>query len=278
LVAVTAHISTDVAAVPLLWVIPLALYLVTFVIVFQRRPIIPHWLVVEAQPVFILGLVSVLIFDPIKSIFGMIAVHLATFFVCALVCHGELARRRPPARHLTSFYMWMSAGGVIGGISAGLAAPYLFDWVAEYPILIACAVLCRPGLALPKERVEQVIFFGAIAVAVIAMVMIRTMQMDIDVTVYNWVVGGLLVVTVLFWRDPLPLAAIIAFVLLANHYVLDVGAVTSLRSFFGVHRITESSDGRFRLLSHGTTLHGGQRIRESNGTPITGRPEPMMYY
>jgi hypothetical protein len=104
------------------------------------------------------------------------------------------------------------------------------------------------------------------------------MQMDIDETVYNWVVGGLLAVTVLFWSDPLPFGTIIAFVLLANHYVLDVGAVTSVRSFFGIHRITESSDGRFRLLSHGTTLHGGQRIRDASGAPITGRPEPMMYY
>ena len=161
--------------------IPLALYLATFVIVFQRRPIIPHWLVVAVQPVFILGLVAVLIFEPISSIVGMIAVHIAAFFVCALVCHGELARRRPAARHLTSFYMWMSAGGMIGGISAGLAAPYLFNWIAEYPILIALAVLCRPGLALPQSRAERVIFFGAIAVAALALIVFR-MNMEIDET------------------------------------------------------------------------------------------------
>jgi hypothetical protein len=102
--------------------------------------------------------------------------------------------------------------------------------------------------------------------------------MEIDETVYNWVVAGLLVVSVLFWRDPLPFAAIIGFVLLANHYVLDIGEITNLRSFFGVLKVSESADGRFRLLSHGTTLHGGQRIRDQNGNPITGRPEPIMYY
>src|SRR5712672_3350956 len=90
LVAVTAHISIDVAAVPLLWVLPLALYLLTFVIVFSRRPIIPHWLVVAVQPVFILGLVAVLIFDPLTTIVGLVAVHLVVFFVIALMCHGEL--------------------------------------------------------------------------------------------------------------------------------------------------------------------------------------------
>src|SRR5437588_835869 len=126
LIAVTAHISTDVAAVPLLWVVPLALYLLTFVIVFSRRAILPHAFVVAIQPVFILGLVAVIVFEPIKTIVPLIALHVGVFFVCALVCHGELARRRPAPRHLTAFYMWMSAGGMLGGILAGLLAPYVF--------------------------------------------------------------------------------------------------------------------------------------------------------
>jgi hypothetical protein len=278
LLAVTGHISTDVAAVPLLWVLPLALYLATFVIVFARRPIVPHWLVVDVQPLFILGLVAVLIYEPVKMIVGLIAIHLAVFFICALMCHGELARRRPAARHLTSFYMWMSAGGMVGGIAAGLAAPYLFNWIAEYPILIALAVLCRPGLGLPQSRVDQVIFFGAIAVATFALFGFRALNVEIDETTYNVVVTALLVVTVLFWRDPLPFAAIIAFVLLGNHFIIEANGARTVRSFFGVAKITESADGRFRLLSHGTTLHGGQRIRDANGEPLTGRPEPIMYY
>ena len=71
------------------------------------------------------------------------------------MCHGELAQRRPPARYLTSFYMWMSFGGMIGGISAGLVAPYVFNWIAEYPILMTLAVLCRPGLTWPKTPLQQ---------------------------------------------------------------------------------------------------------------------------
>jgi protein-L-isoaspartate O-methyltransferase len=278
LVAVTAHISTDVAAVPLLWVLPLALYLATFVIVFARRPVIPHWIVVDVQPLFVLGLVAILIFEPVKQIVGLIAIHIGVFFVCALMCHGELARRRPAPGHLTSFYMWMSAGGMIGGISAGLAAPYLFNWIAEYPILIALAVLCRPGLALPQERSEQVIFFGAIAFAVGALIAFRALGIELDDTVYNMVIAALLVVTVLFWRDPLPFAAIIAFVLLAHHFIIEVNGARTVRSFFGVAKISESADGRFRVLSHGTTLHGGQRIRDAEGNPLTGRPDLIMYY
>jgi hypothetical protein len=278
LVAVTANISTDVAAVPLLWVVPLALYLLTFVIVFSRRPILPHAFVVAVQPVFVLGLVAVIIFEPIKTIIPLIALHVGVFFVCALVCHGELARRRPPARYLTAFYMWMSAGGMIGGVAAALIAPYTFNWIAEYPILIALAVLCRPGLTLPKARLEQVVFFGAVAAAVISLIVVRWFQLDIDEKLFNWVVGALLVVSVLFWRDPLPFAAIVAFVLLANHEIMESTGARTVRSFFGVLKVSETSDRRFRLLSHGTTLHGGQRIRDDDGSPITGRPEPTMYY
>src|SRR5215813_5965576 len=265
LVAVTAHISTDVAAVPLLWVIPLALYLLTFVIVFASRPIIPHSWVVAVQPLFIIALAAVIIYEPIKTIIYVIAVHIGIFFVLALTCHGELARRRPAPQHLTAFYMWMSAGGMIG-------------WIAEYPILIALAVLCRPGLSLPKSSAEQIIFFGALAVAVLALVLFRAFEVEVDTNVFNWVVAGLLMVTVLFWRDPLPFAAIIAFVLLANHYVFESSGARSVRSFFGVLKIADSYDGRYRLLSHGTTLHGGQHIRDNDGNPITGRPEPIMYY
>jgi hypothetical protein len=278
LVAVTANISTDIASVPLLWVVPLALYLLTFVIVFSRRPILPHWFMVAIQPVFIIGLVAVMIFEPIKTIVTVIGLHLLVFFVCTMVCHGELSRRRPAARHLTAFYMWMSAGGMVGGIAAGLLAPYTFNWIAEYPILIALAVLCRPGTTLPKARWEQALFVGTIAVAIIALVAFRAFGIDIDERAHNWVIAGLLFVTVMFWNDPLPFAVIIGFILLANHEITEIAGAKTVRSFFGVVKISETSDGRFRLLSHGTTLHGGQQIRDNEGNPITGRPKPTMYY
>jgi hypothetical protein len=174
--------------------------------------------------------------------------------------------------------MWMSAGGVVGGISAGLLAPYVFNWVAEYPILLALSLLCRPGLALPRPRLEQLIFFGAIALAVLALVAVRWLEIGIDEKQFDWVVGGLLVVSVLFWRDPLPFAAVVAFVLIANHEIIDAANARTLRSFFGVYKISESGDGRFRLLTNGTTLHGGERIRDEAGNPVTGRPDPIMYY
>src|SRR5262245_59346603 len=278
LVAVTAHISTDIAAVPLLWVIPLALYLLTFVIVFSRQPIIPHWLVVEVQPVFVLALVATIVYEPIRLIVGIIAVHLVVFFVMTLMCHGELASRRPPARYLTSFYMWMSFGGMVGGIASGLAAPYMFNWIAEYPILITLAVLCRPGLGWPKTNLQKVIVLGSIVLAVIGLYLFKQFEQDIDLQTYNIMLGVLLILTVLFWRDPIPFAAIIATVLMAHHVVVEGSSQLTLRSFFGVMKVNETSNGQFRTLSHGTTLHGGQRIRDRQGNPVTGRPQPTMYY
>ena len=152
--------------------LPLALYLLTFVIVFQRRPIIPHWLVVDVQPIFLLGLIAVTFFTPFETIVWIIALHLVVFFVSVLMCHGELARRRPAPKYLTGFYLWMAAGGVIGGIAAALVAPRLFNWVAEYPILLALTVLCRPGLALPSDRRNRYLLLGASAAAVLALILL----------------------------------------------------------------------------------------------------------
>jgi hypothetical protein len=292
LVAVTAHISIDVAAVPLLWVLPLALYLLTFVIVFARRPIIPHWLVVAVQPAFVIALVAVLvfdlktevdwidavIFDPLKTIVGLIALHVAVFFVSALMCHGELARTRPPARYLTAFYLWMSAGGVVGGIAAGLIAPHVFNWVAEYPILIALALLCRPGPLLPDDdRLRYLLLLG-LAAAVILLIVSTLVSVTVDENYFNWIFGTLIAVSVLFWRAPLAMAATIGFVLLFNHNVIEQAGAISVRSFFGVAKINESTDGQFRLLQHGTTLHGGQRIRDPDGQPAAQPLELLMYY
>jgi hypothetical protein len=278
LVAVTAHISTDIAAAPLLWVLPLALYLLTFVIAFSRRPIIPHRLVVALQPPFVVALVAVIIFGLISNILWLLALHLAVFFVNALMCHGELARTRPPPRYLTAFYLWISAGGVIGGITTGLIAPHVFNSVAEYPILIALAVLCRPGLALPRDRSRRYLLLGGIAAAAVVLVVCALYPVVIDATAFDWAVGALLAASVLLWRAPLPFAAVIGFVLLFNYSIVDATGGTFLRSFFGVTKIVDTADRQFRLLQHGTTLHGGQRLYEADGRRATIDPPELLFY
>jgi hypothetical protein len=277
LVAVTAHISTDVAAVPLLWVVPLALYLLTFVIVFSTRPIIPHRLALALQPLLVAALVAVLVFDVTGSIILQIALHLVTFFVSALVCHGELARRRPAARHLTAFYMWMSAGGMVGGLGAGLIAPNVFSWVAEYPILIALALLCRPGVTLPQGR-ARVLWIAALVLAAFVLLASSDIGDYTDDTVQKIVAGALLIAALTQWKRPLVLAAAVAFIFIADRVYNEESDTETMRSFFGVLTVRQDEDDQFRTLLHGTTIHGAERIRDPDEDEGDDLPEPLTYY
>lgn len=141
LVAVTAHLSTNIAAAPFLWVIPLALFLLTFVITFQRVPVIPHRLMLTCLPFVIMAALVLPMLSLDVGVLADIGLHLAAFFVAAMVCHGELVRRRPNAEHLTEFYLFMSFGGVLGGAFTSLLSPVVFSTVMEYPILLAAALL-----------------------------------------------------------------------------------------------------------------------------------------
>ncbi len=293
LIAVTSHISTDIAAAPFMWVVPLALYLVTFVIVFSRRPILPHNWMVAIEPLFIVALVGLIVFEIRQYVLWLLAFHVLAFFIIALVCHGELSRRRPPARHLTAFYMWMSTGGVIGGIFAGLIAPNIFTWVAEYPILIVLAILCRPGFVWPTDTRMRLLWLAAIAIVAVSAYPGLTERYVTDreiynftlfgsaisITVFNLCIGAMLVIAGLVSREPLPFAAVVVVAFLIGHvYKPDSEQRESMRSFFGVHKITETSDGQYRVFLHGTTIHGAERLRDDAGNPITDRPPLITYY
>jgi hypothetical protein len=283
LVAVTAHISTDIGAVPLLWVVPLALYLLTFVIVFQARPIIPHHVVLLAQPFFIVALVATLVLPVAHDILMQIAINLVAFFVIALTCHGELVKRRPPAEHLTAFYLWMSAGGMVGGLCAALVAPLIFNWVAEYPLLIVLAALCRPGLSFPLGRREWTLIACAAALALYLAAPALGFGFDVDERTFQIVVGGLLLLALMVelfaWQAPLAFAGLIAIAfMLGRIYEPDVGRQQTVRSFFGVLKVTQTVDDRFRVLMHGTTIHGAERMTDIAEGPGQGKPEPLTYY
>ena len=154
MLGVTAFITTNISPVPLLWVIPLSLYLFSFVIVFspsQRMPDAVHKAMVAALPIMIAFLVITTLTDVLRNPYwATILVHFAGFFVITMVLHGEVARDRPPARHLTEFYLWVSVGGVLGGVFNALVAPVAFDTVIEYPLMIIMACLFLPGLLLAR--------------------------------------------------------------------------------------------------------------------------------
>ena len=286
LIAVTAHISTDVAAAPLLWVLPLSLYLLTWVLVFQSRPLLPHKWILLAQPAAIAGVVVLLAIGGEQNLLPTLGGHLLCFFVIAMACHGELARTRPASKYLTGFYVALSFGGMLGGLFAGLIAPYTFSWVAEYPILLALAALCRPpggDERLPRWSRWYWPFLAVLAGTLIVL-SYSTGKTSLWLEDHRiWVAGS---VGVLAGLLALPLnasrwkifATVVVALVLIRVYPADEGRVDTVRSFFGVHKIVVTPHGQYHVLMHGTTIHGAERFQNNDGTPVTGRPEPITYY
>ena len=281
LIAVTAHISTDVAAAPLLWVLPLSLYLLTWVLVFQSRPLLPHRWMLLAQPLAIAGVVVLLAIGGEQNLLLTLGGHLLCFFVIAVACHGELARTRPSARYLTGFYVALSFGGMIGGLFAGLIAPFTFSWIAEYPILLALAALCRPSG--DDKRLRYWPLLGVLAVVLIVPAWSTGATMNWLDNYRVWVIGGVGVLSALLalvinanrWKV---FATVVLALVLIRAYPYDDGRVVTVRSFFGVHKIVVTPNGRYHVLMHGTTIHGAQKFQNDDGSPVTGRPEPISYY
>ncbi len=285
LIAVTAHISTDVAAAPLLWVLPLSLYLLTWVLVFQSRPLLPHKWMLALQPLAIAGVIVLLAVGGEQNLLLTLGGHQLCFFIIAMACHGELARTRPAPRHLTGFYVALSFGGMVGGLFAGLIAPFTFSWIAEYPILIVLAALCRPPF---RERWPNLGRWYWVLLALLAVgLIVPTLGGG---AWFNWLeqqrvyvigaLGGLAALVAVVPRgDRWKVAATVALALvLLRVYPSDDGRVTTVRSFFGVHKIVVTPGGHYHVLMHGTTIHGAERMLNDDGTPVTGRPEPISYY
>ncbi len=153
LTSVSAVLTTEVAPVPLLWVVPLGLYLISFIIVFAAWPAWAHRLAWRASVPCVLFVSLVLLTRSAEPLFLVSALHLGAFFLLCLVCHGELVRRKPPPAQLTAFYLALSAGGVLGGLAAGLLAPVVFcrAGLVEYPLALILATLVRP----PDDKAER---------------------------------------------------------------------------------------------------------------------------
>jgi hypothetical protein len=168
LLSITNHLTENVAPIPLLWVVPLALYLLTFTMAFHRRRLYSRWLMVRLLGVA-LGSLGYAIYDPsfTESIQVSVPFFCAGLFVCCLFCHGELAMLRPAARHLTSYFLMISLGGALGAGFVGLLAPHIFSGVYEFPL----ALLLTAGIAGAarwREGLFTRLFWVGVAIAMAA--------------------------------------------------------------------------------------------------------------
>ena len=274
----TFHISTNIAAVPFLWVVPLAIYLLSFVLVFSRRPPIPHkWMVVSLPIVLILLTVNFWSDDFWRLLF----LHLAAVFVGAMVCHGELRNRRPVTGHLTEFYLWIAIGGLLGGIFNSILAPLIFDTALEYPLIIVLLCLLRPHKGENSRlRIWLDIFLPIWLIALFLLPQFTSF----DPSAYGSsgerifiILIGLALIS--FQNRPVRLGLGLAGVLLTSNIALvGEGVLETKRTFFGIYRVdavaTEVAPGEkpetFHVLLHGTTRHGAQNIEKFD--------EPLTYY
>jgi spermidine synthase len=281
-IAVTSFIATDLASAPFLWVLPLALYLLTFVAVFRDRPWVSQALVLRLLP-YILTPLAISVLGAGKTYwFAVVLLNLFAFTLISLACHSEAYRLRPEAPRLTEFYLLTSFGGVLGGMFAGLAAPNLFNNTYEYPILIVAALAVLPGLFAGGTRHfmrEAAPGLIAAALALAAWLTIST-RLPLSAEVPMQVALVVLATLMLFHaKRPARFAGFVVFAFaLTGLWQPGLRRVETVRSFFGVHQVVDTADGTHRLLFNGTTIHGAERIRPEAGETLPARPEPLTYY
>lgn len=238
LLAFTSHMTLNVAAIPFLWVLPLALYLLSFVLCFEASGWYRRWLFLPLAGAG-LAAVCVTLTQSNPSIWTLIPLYSATLFAACMVCHGELARSKPDPRYLTGFYLMLALGGALGGVLVGLVAPQVFDDLYELPIGM-CALSVLAMVALLRDRSSLLNGRWATAARVVFFALIVGLGVALART---------------YWDNAAD------------------SRLTS-RNFYGVLNVRDSGEGpeAMRVLAHGTIIHGKQFLEPDR------RDWPTSYY
>jgi hypothetical protein len=274
MLAVTSYISTDVAAVPLLWIVPLGIYLLTFAVAFGRHSAAAGALARRALPLLVVPL-AVFMVAKVRAPLGVIVtLHLCAFAAIALRCHAELARDRPDTSRLTEFYFWVSLGGMLGGLFNTLAAPMLFNAIIEYPLVVVAACLLFRPTDMPAESRRPIadgLATLAVAVSTTAVLLLASGR---GLTLLLSALTVPAVLTFAQRRNPRRFAFCMAALLTVSFAVGNPGERTiyATRTFFGVYRVSEDTGARYHALAHGTTLHGMQALAPAR------RHEALTYF
>jgi SAM-dependent methyltransferase len=279
LLGATEFVTTDLASVPLLWVVPLALYLASFIVAFAKKQVVRP--AIASRALALLG--AVLAVSKVAEIQGpawlIVGLHLSFLFVASVVCHRALAVRRPHHTRLTEFYLLLSLGGVLGGAFNGLVAPVLFDDLLEYPIAIALVCLAR--IAIDKQpdpsgatRNRDVAFGVALALVTFGLVKLGEYAHARPKLAVLWMYVVPVLVAFVWSKRPIRYAVALGGILLVSmmHGGLTGNTIHKERGFFGVLKVRRDPSGKFLLLLSGSTLHGAQYI-----DPASKRI-PLTYY
>jgi hypothetical protein len=291
MLAVTSYFTTVIRPIPLLWVIPLALYLFSFAIVFARRPLVSRYWLNRAFPFYALPLLGMVLLGGGGSFWLLALLHFGAFFLAALLCHGELAADRPRATHLTEFYWWLAIGGAAGGLLTAIVAPQIFNDFFEYPIAIIAAAFIRPALMIGGGVRSRIADFGLpAAMAAVLLVAVAAMSFSGVLAKLNGVAltdastgSDLVRVLIVFaipavvsaafsWRPTRFGSATTAMLLLSLLPLGSQPAIFQQRDFFGVHKVVSDTAGTRHALIDGGTIHGVELMGSA------GRDVPVSYY
>ena len=284
MLAVTNHMLLNLASVPFLWVMPLAAYLITFMIAFARRFRLSHITLSRIVPVILLVLFPLVAASkPVSAnlLWYVLGSHIFVLFAGALLCHTALASRRPDTRHLTEFYFWVALGGALGGIFTAVVAPFIFSTVVEYPLLVAMIAFFRQ--TRDSEQKIKILdwLYPAMLGLLVAAAWYALKWAMVDVT-EDWKtslsIDAVLVLTAYVFRNrqfrfALAMAVLIFGYHLALPGFLDSAQVLHVgRDFFGIKKVVYEVESNMRKLLHGDTLHG----LESQDPKLNG--VPLSYY
>ena len=266
MLGVTTHIATDVASMPLIWIIPLSLYLLTFILAFANRQILSQRFATLLTPAAVIGLGFIVLLKAPISVWAVIGLHLAVFFLIAFTCHRRLALARPPVNNLANFYLCISIGGVLGGILNALVAPVVFPTPLEYPLMTIAACFALPGKISWSRSWLKFAFPPFVCLLTFGLANL------IPLTPVKYGVGAIFVVGV-----PLLLSYVVAsrqrVAFALSLLAIPIGSYTYLgakdhslttqRNFFGVWRVSSDEKNESHRLKHGSTVHGRQFLDAS---------------
>ncbi len=287
LLGVTTYITTDLAAMPMLWAIPLALYLLSFILTFARKQFLPYPKFLAILPAWLTPLIFLCWARLVNPLWFVLLLHLGGFFITACLFHWQLAQRRPNPEHLTSFYWWISVGGVLGGLFNAIAAPLLFNYLLEYPLVMLLSILVvrSPQLLqgiefisssqlLTIKKIQTIsvgLLFGGLFVGFSPEAFMNNLSGHIL---------GIGLMALIFYPFHLKKSIWvlgICFIILIGQFSLNNlgGILYTERSFFGINRVIQYDHeigGKYHSLLHGTTMHGKQSLEPKR------RNEPLSYF
>lgn len=277
LLGVTTFVTSDLAPIPLLWVVPLSLYLGSFILVFSKPCTVNFPLLEMALFALLVPFIPLVSTEAPYPLWAIVPYHFAVFFLICILFHGWLSSERPPVQGLTEFYFWLSVGGVLGGLFNGVIAPFIFRALTEYPLMIGVAVLAVPikwvrDMERSKIHLALYLSCGLNLTLFLLYYKVFTFSKNFLGNFLNLCLLACLYVTGFFLPGWFSLSTAVCFFMIALSTMSPQGVLFMDRSFYGSLQVFEQPPGQYRLLYHGSTNHGGQILAPGF------QNKPFFYY